>query len=56
MNDAGKKFVAVVSLRPQVTWADEREPTGDQISQMHSEAHDECFIANSVKTEIRFES
>lgn len=51
-NDAGKMFVATVTLRPVVTWAGHREPTGDQLRHMHHEAHEECFIANSVKTEI----
>jgi organic hydroperoxide reductase OsmC/OhrA len=52
-NDAGKMCVAIVTLRPVVTWAGHREPTVDQLRQMHHEAHAECFIANSVKTEIR---
>ncbi len=52
-NEAGKLFVAVVTLRPKVTWASDREPASDQLSRMHQEAHEECFIANSAKTEIR---
>lgn len=52
-NAAGKMFVAIVTLRPVVTWAGHREPTRAQLSQMHDEAHEECFIANSVKTEVR---
>jgi organic hydroperoxide reductase OsmC/OhrA len=28
-------------------------PTSKEIHEMHHEAHDECFIANSVKTEVR---
>jgi organic hydroperoxide reductase OsmC/OhrA len=51
-SDAGKLFVAIITLRPVVTWAGKREPTSDQLHQMHHEAHEECFIANSVKTEI----
>ena len=54
-NDAGKTFVAVVTLRPRVKWADGREPTSDKVRQLHHQAHEECFIANSVKTEIHIE-
>lgn len=54
-NDAGRLFIALVTLRPQVTWATDREPTDDEVCQMHHQAHEECFIANSVKTEIRID-
>jgi organic hydroperoxide reductase OsmC/OhrA len=30
-------------------------PTREQIEHMHHRAHEECFIANSVKTEVRCE-
>ena len=53
LNDSGKLFIAIVTLRPRVIWAIDREPTTEQISQLHHQAHTECFIANSVKSEIR---
>lgn len=52
-NPAGKLFIASIKLRPEIDWA--REPTDDQIRQMHHQAHDECFIANSVQTKIEVE-
>jgi len=45
----------VVTLKPAVVFSGERVPTPQQIEQMHHEAHEECFIANSVKTEVRCE-
>jgi organic hydroperoxide reductase OsmC/OhrA len=54
-NAAGKMVMAVVTLRPEVTFSGERLPTHDEIEQLHHRAHDECFIANSVKTEVRCE-
>src|SRR6056297_2715149 len=54
-NDAGKRFIGIVTLHPTVTWLGESEPSADQIAQWHERAHVECFIANSVKTEIRIE-
>ena len=54
-NDAGKMAMTVVTLHPDVTFSGELQPTMLQISQMHHQAHEECFIANSVKTEVRCE-
>ncbi|MGV3590065.1 MAG: OsmC family protein [Gammaproteobacteria bacterium] len=52
-NVAGKLFISVVTLRPEVQFSGERQPTRDEIHQMHHEAHEECFIANSERTEIQ---
>ena len=54
-NAEGKMAMTVVTLRPEVTFSGEHLPTREQIEQMHHRAHDECFIANSVKTEVRCE-
>ena len=54
-NAAGKMAMTQVTLRPQVAFGGERLPTDDEIAAMHHEAHDECFIANSVTTEVRCE-
>jgi len=43
-------------LHPEVTFSGVMQPTRAQIDHMHHEAHEECFIANSVKTEVRCES
>lgn len=53
-NDAGKLVVADVVLRPHVTFHGS-QPTREQIDQLHHAAHESCFLANSVKTEIRIE-
>ena len=47
-------MLAVV-LRPDVLFSGECLPTREDLAQMHHEAHGECFIANSVKTEVRCE-
>ena len=51
-NPQGKLFVSVVTLRPEVLFSGESMPTVEQIDALHHEAHEECFIANSVKTDI----
>jgi organic hydroperoxide reductase OsmC/OhrA len=54
-NGEGKMVMSVVILKPEVQFSGERVPTREEIDYMHHEAHHECFIANSVKTEIRCE-
>ena len=54
-NAAGKLWMATVTLRPEVVFAGERQPTRDEALQLHHRAHAECFIANSVKSEVRCE-
>ena len=54
-NAAGKLFISKVTLRPAVEFSGTRRPTREQIEQMHHQAHEECFIANSVRSEVRCE-
>jgi organic hydroperoxide reductase OsmC/OhrA len=54
-NEHGKLVISTVTLRPDVRFSGERLPVPAEIDAMHHEAHAECFIANSVKTEVRCE-
>ena len=54
-NQHGKLVISVVTLRPEAIFSGEQRPTNEQIDQMHHVAHEECFIANSVKSEVRCE-
>lgn len=54
-NADGKWAMLVVTLKPEVIFSGEHLPTANQITDMHHQAHEECFIANSVKTEVRCE-
>ncbi len=54
-NAEGKLAITVVTLRPEVTFSGDAVPTAAELDQLHREAHASCFIANSVKTEVRCE-
>jgi organic hydroperoxide reductase OsmC/OhrA len=54
-NVAGKWWVSVVTLRPEVQFSGELLPTRGEIEAMHESAHAECYIANSVNTHISIE-
>jgi len=49
---AGVAWVSRVTLSPKITYAGDREPSADELAKLHHAAHEGCFIANSVKTEI----
>jgi len=49
--DDGEMWVSRVTLRPQITYQG-RQPTPAERDHLHHAAHQVCFIANSVKTEI----
>lgn len=51
----GKPWVSRVTLRPQVTFAPGTAPDADQLAELHHRAHESCFIARSVKSEIVLE-
>ena len=51
-NAQGKVAVTRVTLRPEVIFSGDKRPTRADIEHLHHSAHDECYIANSVKTEV----
>jgi organic hydroperoxide reductase OsmC/OhrA len=51
----GVPWVSKVTLRPRVVYGGDKRPNLDEESHLHHEAHDKCFIANSVKSEITVE-
>ena len=54
-NAEGRLAMTVVTLRPQVVFDGERRPDDAALRELHHRAHDACFIANSVRTEVRCE-
>jgi organic hydroperoxide reductase OsmC/OhrA len=54
-NGAGRLAMTQVTLRPAVVFSGKLRPTAAQHQAMHHEAHEQCFIANSVTTDVRCE-
>ncbi|MEO6364248.1 MAG: OsmC family protein [Caldimonas sp.] len=54
-NGQGRVAMTTVTLRPAVAFSGDAMPTRDDIDVLHHAAHDACYIANSVKTEVRVE-
>ena len=51
-NERGKLWVSKVILAPAIAFAGHKCPTPEQFDELHHLAHEECFIANSVKSEV----
>lgn len=52
---SGKLAMTRVTLRPEVRFGDGQRPAEDDVLALHHEAHELCFIARSVKTDVRCE-
>jgi organic hydroperoxide reductase OsmC/OhrA len=51
-NERGKLWVSKVTLAPAITFSGAKRPTPEQLDALHHDAHEECFIANSVKSDV----
>lgn len=54
-NAEGQLTMTLVTLRPAVQFAPPQPPTREELQDLHHRAHLSCFIANSVKSEVRCE-
>ena len=51
-NSEKKLAMTKITLNPKVIFTGTTVPSPEQIDELHHLAHEKCFIANSVKTEI----
>ena len=51
-NEKKVPWVSQVVLRPAITWAGEKQPSAEEVEALHHAAHEQCFVAQSVKTEV----
>ena len=51
----GRLWLATVWLRPMVRFAPSVEVALGTLKELHHQSHEECFIANSVKTTVTIE-
>jgi len=54
-NAEGRLAITRVILRQSLKFSGEKQPTSQEILEMNHGAHEQCFIANSVKTEVTVE-
>lgn len=51
-NAQGRTAMLKVVLRPQIVWGRARQPGAAALDELHHKSHADCFIANSVTTEV----
>ena len=51
----GRIWVSRVTLRPSVEFSGDKHPTAEDIARLHHRAHEDCFIGNSVSSEVTVE-
>lgn len=54
-DEGGRLWMARVTLRPQVTFSGAPVPGARDVAAVHHAAHEACYIARSVRTEVRVE-
>ena len=52
-NDAGVPWLSAITLHPRIAYGGERRPASAEEEGLHHAAHEQCFIANSIKTEVK---
>jgi organic hydroperoxide reductase OsmC/OhrA len=55
-NAEGRFAITRVVLRPDIVFKGGAAPDADTLATMHHDAHEKCFIANSVRTAVTVES
>ncbi len=51
-NERGVPWVSSVVLHPRIQYAGDRRPSDADHERLHHAAHEQCFIANSVRTDV----
>ena len=52
-NANGKLAITRVDLHPKIAYSGAKQPAAADLDWLHDKAHKECFIANSVTTEVK---
>ena len=51
----GREWMTKATLRPRVVFTGNKRPIAEEVDALHHQAHEACYIANSVKTEVVIE-
>lgn len=51
-DDRGKIAVTQVKLNPIIEWSGDKQPTPEEVRELHHKSHEACFIANSFRGDV----
>ncbi|MEO6034770.1 MAG: OsmC family protein [Verrucomicrobiota bacterium] len=49
-NEHGSSWISAITLHPVISYGGSKSPSPEEEQQLHHAAHEQCFIANSIKT------
>ena len=54
-NEQGNLWISAVRLKPDIVYSGKTQPSPADEERLHHLAHEQCFIANSIKTQVTVE-
>jgi organic hydroperoxide reductase OsmC/OhrA len=51
-SEEGRQWISRITLDPQIEWFGDTQPGPEDLRTMHHAAHELCYIANSIKSEV----
>ena len=51
-NEKGVPWVSLVTLHPRIVYGENKTPAHADEERLHHLAHEQCFIANSIRTQV----
>ncbi|OYW74166.1 MAG: peroxiredoxin [Verrucomicrobia bacterium 12-59-8] len=51
-NERGALWISQITLQPRIVWGGDKKPKDTEVEHLHHLAHEQCFIANSIKTKV----
>ena len=51
-NEQGIPWISSITLHPKIVYSGQKQPSPQEQEKLHHAAHEQCFIANSIKTEV----
>jgi organic hydroperoxide reductase OsmC/OhrA len=52
-NEKGVPWISLVTLNPRIEYGGDKRPTAAEEDELHHHAHEQCFISQSVKSEVK---
>jgi len=55
-NAEGKTAITRITLRPRIGFSGDKRPAAAELEALHHAAHEQCFVASSLKSEVVVEA
>ena len=51
-NERGVPWIATVVLAPRIVYGGDKRPSPEEEDRLHHQAHEQCFVSQSIRTEV----